>query len=98
MRLGILVTTLLAFTAVSVWLVHAQPFFGFLTLAMNDPWGGQVLLDLVIALTLFLSWAKRDARERGLPWLPYVGLTLLLGSIGALSYLIHREIAAHRTG
>lgn len=96
MRLAILVSTLIAFTGVSVYLVHAEPFFGFLTLARTEPWGGQVLLDLVIALTLFLSWARRDAAERGLPFLPYAAMTLMLGSIGALSYLVHREIRAAR--
>lgn len=96
MRLPLLVGTLAAFVGVSVYLVHAQPFFGFLSLAISDPWGGQIFLDLVIALSLFLSWAKRDARERGLPYLPYLVATVALGSMGALAYLIHREIVGVR--
>ncbi len=96
MRLPLLVSLLAAFLGVSIYLVHSEPFFGFISLAMNDPWGGQIFLDLVIALSLFLTWARRDARERGLPYLPYLVLTLALGSIGALSYLIHREVRAQR--
>ena len=93
MRLPLLLTVLIGFTAWSGVLVHDRPFFEFLTLAGREPWHQQVLLDLVISLSLFLSWARRDAAARGLPYLPYLLLTLLLGSIGALSYLVHRELA-----
>ncbi len=96
MRLAFLVVLLLAFTLFSVHLVHDQGFFGFLTLARREPWALQMLLDLTIALALFLTWMVPDARRLGLPYLPYVLGTLALGSIGALSYLIHREIAARR--
>lgn len=96
MRLPLLVIVLVSFVVFSVLRVADQPFFGFLTLAWNDPWGGQVFVDLVIALSLFLSWARRDAEGRKLPFVPYALLTLLLGSIGALAYLIHREIARGR--
>jgi hypothetical protein len=98
MRLTFLIVLLLAFFGLSVYLVHDQGFFGFLALARRDPWGLQLLLDLTIALSLFLSWMIPDARRRGLPYLPYVLGTLALGSIGALAYLIHREIAAPRGG
>lgn len=97
MRLPLLLVVLLSFTAYSIFLVHDRPFFEFITLAGREPWYQQVFLDLVISLTLFLTWARRDSRERGLPYLPYLGLTLLLGSIGALSYLVHREIAGRNT-
>lgn len=92
MRLPALVVLLVAFTGYSVYLVQDQPFFGFLTLARDEPWGRQVLIDLVIALSLFASWMRGDARARKLPYLPYLALILVLGSIGALSYLIHREL------
>lgn len=54
----------------------------------------QVFADLVIALTIVLGFVWRDARERGLPWLPYAVATLLVGSIAPLAYLIHRELAS----
>jgi len=53
-----------------------------------------VSADVVIALSIASFFVWRDARDRGLPWLPYLGVTLFLGSVGPLAYLIHREVAA----
>ncbi len=91
-------TVLLAFTAFSSWVVVERGYFGFLTLARDDAWGLQVLLDLVIACVLYARWMIRDARERGLPSAPYLVLMVFLGSIGALAYLVHRGVAARATG
>jgi len=88
------VLVLIPFTAFSVWVSVTQGYTGFLSLAMREPWGLQMLLDLSISLFLFASWMRRDARERGLPFAPYVALCVALGSIGALAYLIHRELRA----
>ena len=57
-----------------------------------ESWGGiQVLVDLVIACGLAAVCMIIDARKRGVnPW-GYVVLTLFLGSIGPLSYLLVRE-------
>lgn len=54
----------------------------------------QVFIDLVIGLSLLLGFIWFDAGERGLPRLPYVVATVLLGSFGPLAYLIHRELAS----
>ena len=58
----------------------------------NGAWGGiQVLVDLVIACGLAAVCMIINARKRGVnPW-GYVVLTLFLGSIGPLSYLLVRE-------
>jgi hypothetical protein len=85
---------LLPFTAFSVWVSATQGYTGFLSLAGREPWALQMLLDLSISLFLFASWMRRDARERGLPFAPYVVLCVLLGSIGALAYLVHRALRA----
>jgi hypothetical protein len=58
--------------------------------------GAQVFVDLCIALTIVLGFVWRDARERGLPFAPYVVATLLTGSFGPLAYLVHRELATSR--
>lgn len=87
---------LVPFTAFSSWVVAQHGYLGFLTLAGREPWGLQVLLDLVIACVLVVQWMVRDARSRGLPSAPYVALTLFLGSIGPLAYLVHRGLRAPR--
>lgn len=87
-----LLAVLAAFTLYTLVIVVNHGYTGFLSLAMSEPWGGQMFVDLVIALTLFLVWMLRDAREHGIaPWL-YVVLLFTTGSIGALAYLVHRTV------
>ncbi len=54
----------------------------------------QVFIDLVIMGAILLGFVWSDAGERGLPRMPYVIATVLLGSFGPLAYLIHRELAS----
>jgi hypothetical protein len=54
-----------------------------------------VLVDLTIALSLVTLWMWQDAAERGIGVFPYVLLTLTLGSIGPLLYLLRREGRAY---
>lgn len=96
MKRFLLALVLVPFTVFSLGVVFRQGFFGFLTLAWHEPWGMQIFLDLCIALFLVSSWIRKDARERGIPSLPYLLAIPFLGSIGALAYLVHREVAAKR--
>ena len=90
-----LVGVLVLFSGLTVWAIGAHGgYVGFFEAAASTPAGIQLLVDVVIALTLALLWMHGDARERGLPFAPYLALTLVLGSIGLLSYLIHRELRA----
>jgi hypothetical protein len=91
-RLLLLLAALAAFTVYSLAVVAGHGYVGFLTLAAREPWAMQMLIDLTIALVLFLVWAVRDARSVGLPVLPFAVATLFLGSVGALAYLVAREI------
>lgn len=50
----------------------------------------QVFADLGIALGLVMVWMWQDARQQGISPLPFVALTLGLGSVGPLLYLIRR--------
>jgi hypothetical protein len=54
---------LVPFTAYSTLQVVEHGYLAFLDLAQH-PWGVQVLLDLVIAVSLFAMWMRRALRER----------------------------------
>lgn len=95
-RLVLLLVVLVAFTVYTLGVVAERGYTGFLELAVAEPWGGQMFVDLVIALTLFLVWMVRDARERGIAAWPYALLVLTTGSIGALAYLVHRTVREER--
>ncbi len=68
-------------------------YFGFIDVALREPWAMQMLLDLTISCTLVLAlWLVPDAKRHGIsPW-PYVVATCALGSIGPLAYLVHRGL------
>lgn len=78
------------FTAYSVWVVVQQGYTGFLTLAWDEPWAMQMLLDLTIALTAVSSALVIDARRRQVAAWPWILGTLLLGSVAPLWYLALR--------
>ena len=86
---------LVPFTAFTAYVVIDEGLLGFIA-AHQSGWGQQVFADLVIALTLFLVWMVPDARRHGLPAWPFVLVTLALGSIGALSYLVARSLVPQR--
>jgi len=85
---------LAAFGAFSLWVVDGHGYTGFLSLAGREPWALQMLLDLVIGLSFAVGWMRGDARRRGLASWPYLVVTLALGSIGLLAYVVRRGMAA----
>jgi hypothetical protein len=95
-RAALLLLVFAAFTIYSFIVVAGHGYTGFLVLAAREPWAAQMLVDLTIALGLFLLWAFRDARTRGLPFWPFAIATIFLGSIGALAYLVARELKPAR--
>lgn len=64
---------------------------GFIPLSLREPWAMQMLLDLAISMVLIGTWIRRDARQHGIPALPYLVL-LPLGSLAVLSYFVHRGL------
>ena len=92
----LVLAVLIPFALFTDWVLYTEGFTGFWTQALGSPVALQLTLDLVIALGLVLLWMQADARESGVPFLPYLLLTLVVGSIGPLSYLIHREARARR--
>jgi hypothetical protein len=87
---------LAAFGAFSIWVVAGHGYTGFLSLAAREPWGLQMLLDLVIACSFGIGWMIHDARKHAIKTWPYVVATLLLGSIGLLAYVVRRGLVATR--
>lgn len=96
MRLAVLVALFVSFCAYSLFVASVEGPIGFLTLAMREKWGMQILLDLAISLTVAWTWLRHDAKDRGIAAWPYQLATVLLGSIGVLAYLIHREVAGKK--
>ena len=86
---------LIPFTVFTAHVVIEEGLTGLID-AHRTGWGQQVFADLVIALTLFLVWMVPDARRHGLPAWLFVLATLLLGSIGALGYLVVRSLVPQR--
>lgn len=87
MRNLVIAVTVL-FSAFTAWVIGQTGLLGFYRQLLDGPAGWQVLVDLGIALVLVFSWIARDARRTGRRFLPYLLLTLGLGSIGPLLYLV----------
>ncbi len=83
------------FVCLTAYAVFTEGYFTFVGAAIDfagaSVWGVQILCDFLVALTIALGWCVADARKRDLNYWPFVVLTLGLGAIGPLAYLIHRE-------
>jgi hypothetical protein len=88
---ALLVVVTAVFSAFTAWAVGQTGLVGFFTQLLAAPAGWQVLADLVIALVLVLAWVRRDSRAQGRLFWPFALLTLALGSIGPLLYLVLRR-------
>jgi hypothetical protein len=86
--LGLVLVDFAAFSGYALW---QHGFSGFFEIVLSSSASLLLLADLTIALSLVLAWMFRDARERGMAFLPYALLTLAFGSVGPLLYLIRRE-------
>ncbi|MBS1789066.1 MAG: DUF2834 domain-containing protein [Acidobacteria bacterium] len=93
MQRTLLIITFVLFgslTAVALW---QHGYWGIIAPHFQSFGAGQVLADLVIALTLAMVWMWRDAKATGRnPW-PWIVATLALGSFGPLFYLLTRKSA-----
>jgi hypothetical protein len=92
MRLLLVVVTA-AFAAFTGWVVSRTGYVGFFDELLTGPAGWQVLVDVSLALVLVLSWIRGDARATGRRFWPYALLTVALGSLGPLVYLVLRRPA-----
>jgi hypothetical protein len=87
LALSAALTVLLAMDAYSVYLYG---YIGFFQMVLANFAGVTAFVDLLIALVLIILWMGEDARQRNVSAIPYVVLTIALGSIGPLLYLIRR--------
>jgi hypothetical protein len=82
------------FLALTAYAVYQYGYIGFFAMMTANAVTITALADLLIALSLIVAWMVRDARARGVSPVPYVLLTLALGSVGPLAYLIRRLASA----
>ncbi len=90
----LLLAVLLPFAAFSIWVVAEYSYLAIFTDQLLKPTSLQVIIDLGIAVGLAMLWMIADARKRGIIVWPFLLISLTLGSIGPLSYLIWRETKA----
>ena len=70
--------------------VYLYGYIGFFRTILANFGGLTAFVDLAIALILILAWMADDARARNTSAVPYVILTIALGSVGPVLYLIRR--------
>lgn len=84
----------LGFAALSAWALIEVGYMGVIQVLWAGPGETQVFVDLAIALSISLGFIWPDAKARGISPVPYLLVTLALGSFGPLAYLIRRELGA----
>jgi len=83
-------TALIVLLAMDAYSVYLYGYIGFFRVVLANFAGATAFVDLAIALVLVIAWMGDDARERKVSALPFIFLTLVLGSVGPLLYLIRR--------
>lgn len=84
----LLIALLIPFSAVTLYALATVGYLGVVAYHLPSPAGWQVFADLVVALVLVCGWMIVDARKNGRIVLPYLIVTLFLGSFGPLAYLL----------
>lgn len=90
------VLAFLAFTIFSIEVVVADGLLGFVPFVMNENWGMQMMLDIVLGMSGFLVLAGPEAKRLDIPFAPYVVASLALGSVGMLAFFVHRGVVLGR--
>jgi len=87
----LLEAVLVGFSALTAVALYQHGVVEFADLLMANWATLTISVDLVIALSMVSVWVYADARDRGISPLPYLLLTVTLGSVGPLLYLVRRE-------
>ena len=90
----LLIITLSAFSLLTALALIDHGYLGVIEHQMANYAGRQVFVDLGIALALVWVWLWKDAKALGRNPIPWVVLTLFLGSFGPLIYLLTRRAEA----
>ncbi len=91
-RVALLLIVFVPYGVFSIDVIMTRGFGGLFALVGREPWALQMFLDLIILYVAFSVWLWRDARERKTAAWPFMAMTLNLGSMGALAYLVRREL------
>ena len=86
----VLSAALIVLLAMDAYSVCLYGYIGFFQMVLANFAGVTAFVDLLIALVLIIVWMGEDARQRNVSAIPYLVLTIALGSIGPLFYLIRR--------
>lgn len=96
-RKSLAIAILIPFSLLSVYAVSKVGYWGIVEYHLHSPAGWQVIVDLVIACVLVLTWLIPEAKRNGKnPW-PWVVLTVFTGSFGPLLYLVFAAPARAET-
>jgi hypothetical protein len=85
-----LAVVLADFTALTAYVVAQYGVIGLFEQVFANWASTLVMVDLTIALSMVMVWMWQDARQHDISPIPYVVLTLGLGSVGPLLYLVRR--------
>lgn len=91
MTKNLLLVTFVLFAAFTAWALFDVGYIGIFEGGMLTSGSQQIMIDLVIALGLFIVWMINDAKQRSINPIPWVAGILATGSLAALVYLIMRE-------
>lgn len=78
----------LVFGAFSLWVTLQVGYLGIWQGGFANPGSTQITIDLVIACAFGIGMVVRDCRAQGQAWWPWAVLTLFIGSLGLLAYLL----------
>ncbi len=91
MQRSLLILILVLFGALSAVAMWQHGYWGIIAPHFKSFGAGQVLADLVIAVTLAMLWMWHDAKATGRNVWPWLIFTLIAGSFGPLLYLLTRK-------
>jgi hypothetical protein len=85
------------FTAYTATVALRGDVLALVKLTFSNAFSVQVFFDLVVAATVAMVYVSPKAKALGVPRIPYIIATALVGSVGLLAYITHVEWAQSKT-